>query len=244
MGQTIKGYSTEIQKFVGNVNFKDLQNKMQQVGTLAEETGKKIGSVKYDNKSIEDYIKAYNENMDLHPRMKMANKMQLSKEKIGNQDFYMKAHVDASEAKREIKSFRRTIEQEPTTNNGFSSFFDVIKSKIAQIKPEIQKMEASFKKIKPSISSIGNIFKGLPKITQNITNNIKGMGTGLKQGLGHVLKYAGALLSLRGIYSTLSSCAQSWLSSQNAGAQQLSANIDYMKYAMRKCISSSYSICD
>jgi phage-related protein len=72
----------------------------------------------------------------------------------------------------------------------------------------------------------------LPKLTQNITNNIKGMGTGVRNGLGHVLKYAGALVSLRSIYSTLSSCAQSWLSSQNAGAKQLSTNIDYMKYAM------------
>lgn len=46
------------------------------------------------------------------------------------------------------------------------------------------------------------------------------------------MKYAGALFSLRSIYSTLSSSASSWLSSQNAQAQQLSANIDYMKYAM------------
>lgn len=72
----------------------------------------------------------------------------------------------------------------------------------------------------------------MPKLTQNITNNIKAMGKGLKQGLGHILKYAGALFSLQSIYSILSGCAQSWLSSQNSGAQQLSANIEYMKYAM------------
>ena len=55
------------------------------------------------------------------------------------------------------------------------------------------------------------------------------MGTGFKQGLSHVLKYAGALFSLQSIYSTLSGSANSWLSSQNAGAQQLQANIDYLK---------------
>ena len=86
--------------------------------------------------------------------------------------------------------------------------------------------------VKPSISNIKDSFKGLPKITQNITNNIKGMGIGVKNGLGHILKYAMALFSLRSVYSVLSSCAQSWLSSQNAGAKQLSANINYMKYAM------------
>lgn len=58
------------------------------------------------------------------------------------------------------------------------------------------------------------------------------MGSGMKSGLKSVLKYAGALFSLRTIYSTLSSSASSWLSSSNEQAQQLSANIDYMKYAM------------
>ena len=36
-------------------------------------------------------------------------------------------------------------------------------------------------------------------------------------------------ISLQTIYSTLSNSANSWLSSQNAGAQQLQANIDYLK---------------
>lgn len=133
-----------------------------------------------------------------------------------------------SEAKTKMTELGQQTSQTATTQNKLSSFFSAFKQKIEQVKP--------------SISSIGNVFKGLPKITQNITNNIKGMGKGLKQGLGHVLKYAGALLSLRSIYSTLSGCAQSWLSSQNAGAKQLSANIDYMKYAMRKCICSCNSM--
>ena len=46
-----------------------------------------------------------------------------------------------------------------------------------------------------------------------------------------------ALFSLRGIYSVLSNCANSWLSSQNAGAKQLSANIEYMKYAMGSALA-------
>ena len=69
-------------------------------------------------------------------------------------------------------------------------------------------------------------------ITIKIRNQIQQWGSGIKQGLGHILKYAGALLSLRGIYSILSSSAKSWLSSQNTQAKQLSANIEYMKYAM------------
>lgn len=83
-----------------------------------------------------------------------------------------------------------------------------------------------------TISKLKNNLSKMPPITQKITNNIKQMGTGFKSGLKHILKYAMALFSLRGIYSVLSNSASSWLSSQNVGAKQLTANIEYMKYAM------------
>jgi phage-related protein len=123
-----------------------------------------------------------------------------------------------SEAKNKMTQLKQEINQTAISQGKLTSFFSGFKQKIDQVKPSISKMK--------------NSFKGLPKITQNITNNIKGMGTGLKNGLGHVLKYAMALFSLRGIYSILSGCANAWLSSQNAGARQLSENINYMKYAM------------
>lgn len=122
------------------------------------------------------------------------------------------------EAKSKMSQLEQETNKTSTTQNKLSSFFGTFKKKIEQTKP--------------SITSMKNSFSGMPKVTQNITNNIKNIGNGLKNGLGNILKYTGALLSLRGIYFTLSSCAQSWLSSQNAGAKQLSANIDYMKYAM------------
>ena len=123
-----------------------------------------------------------------------------------------------SEAKSKMAQLNQETNKTAITQNKLSSFFGAFKQKIEQAKP--------------SISNIKNSFKGLPKLTQNITNNIKGMGTGVKNGLGNILKYAMALFSLRSVYSVLSSCAQSWLSSQNAGAKQLSTNINYMKYAM------------
>ena len=59
----------------------------------------------------------------------------------------------------------------------------------------------------------------------------------MKSGFKHVLKYAAALLSIRGIYGLLRNAASAWLSSQNEGAQQLSANIEYMKYAMGSALA-------
>lgn len=128
-----------------------------------------------------------------------------------------------SEAKSKMAQLAQQTSQTATTQSKLSSFFSIFKQKVEQAKP--------------SISNIKNSFKDLPQITQKITNNIKGMGKGLKNGLAHVLKYAGALFSLRGIYSVLSNSASSWLSSQNTGAKQLSANIDYMKYAMGSALA-------
>ena len=42
---------------------------------------------------------------------------------------------------------------------------------------------------------------------------------------------------MQGIYSALSGCASKWLSSQNAGAKQLSANINYMKNSLGSALA-------
>lgn len=120
--------------------------------------------------------------------------------------------------KLKMSQLKQEINQTATTQNKLGSFFSVFKQKTEQVKNNMSNMK--------------NSFKGLSKVTQNIYNYIKGMGVGLKSGLGNVLKYATALFSLRSIYSALSGSANAWLSSQNAQAKQLSANVEYMKYAM------------
>ena len=82
-------------------------------------------------------------------------------------------------------------------------------------------------------------FKVIPNIIQNIISGIKGMGKHLKNALGHVLKHVSSIISLHSIYNVLSASAQSWLSSMDTGAKQLSTNIEYMKLSMRKHISSN-----
>lgn len=124
-----------------------------------------------------------------------------------------------SEAKSKMAQLKQETNRTATTQNKLSSFFSAFKQKIEQVKP--------------SISNIRNNFKGLSKLTQNITK----MGTGFKNGLGQVLKYAGALFGITKVYQVLRECASAWLSSQNAGAKQLSANIDYMKYAMGSALA-------
>ncbi len=133
------------------------------------------------------------------------------------------------QAKQNYKNIGTEVEQTKSKQSIFSSIAG--------------KTNSIFKTIKSQIGGAKSSFNGLPNITAKVTANIKQMSAGMKQGLGHILKYAGALFSLRGIYSILSGSASAWLSSQNASAQQLNTNINYMKYAMRKRFSSSNSVC-
>lgn len=111
----------------------------------------------------------------------------------------------------EVELEKLNAKKEKIESEGKGSFFRSLLSGITKSKAGLHQMSG---------------------VTVKIKNQIKQMGSSSRNGLGHILKYAGALLSLRGIYSVLSNSARSWLSSQNAGAQQLSANIEYMKYAM------------
>lgn len=158
-----------------------------------------------------------------------ANYMELVKQsdKLNNEVIKYNSLLDS--AKSKVKELGGETSKTVNSQNKSNNFASLLKSKISQATSSTKGLKGTFNQI--------------PKITQKITNNIKGMGKGLKQGVGHILKYATALFSLRGIYSILSSSASSWLSSQNLQAKQLSANIEYMKYAMRECICPNYRVC-
>jgi hypothetical protein len=85
-----------------------------------------------------------------------------------------------------------------------------------------------FSKIKSIASIIPTLGKGISKVFDNskITSAIKKM-----------LKYATALFSIRGAYALLNSAANKWLSSSSLAAQQLSANMDYLKYSMGSALA-------
>lgn len=124
--------------------------------------------------------------------------------------------IDISKTK--MNQLGKETTQTGASQNKLTNFFNKFKEKATQAKAEVQ--------------SIRNVFSKMSNVTNTITNGIKKIGLGIKNGLGSAVKYVRSFLSLKNIYSILSSSAQSWLSSQNSGAQQLSANIEYMKYAM------------
>lgn len=128
-------------------------------------------------------------------------------------------------AKAKMSELGEQTEQTAITQNKLINLFRVLKPVLSKVTNECQKLGKNF-------LSLINPLNYVKKIIESITNRLKGSENSVKYGLKNVLKYVAALVSLRSIYSTLSNSASSWLSSQNAGAKQLSANIEYMKYAM------------
>lgn len=95
-------------------------------------------------------------------------------------------------------------------------------------KKQITQTEKKIDSLKTKIGRIRDISSKISEGFSKSLSPIKGMG----KGMISIIKHIGSFLSLENIYSKLKSSADAWLSSQNSEAQQLSANIDYMKTAM------------
>lgn len=111
------------------------------------------------------------------------------------------------------------------------------KQKVNELKKNLKetsanKLNNSIQQVKKSITASGSSSKKISNGLNSAKNMASKMGGSLKMGLGQILKILGALFGLQTIYSTLTNVANTWLSSQNSQAKQLSANIDYMKYAL------------
>lgn len=122
--------------------------------------------------------------------------------------------VDTEPAKKELTSLKVYMDElKQSTNSGNEL------SKTAQ-------------QIKSNLTGAGNSAKKMSvglNTAKNVANRVSAK---LKVGLGQIMKIAGSLIGLRAIYSGLQSVTNSWLSSQDAQAKQLSANIEYMKFAL------------
>lgn len=239
----MKGVSNKVQKAVqlvknkvNNLN-KSSKNNEIKINVNNKEASKQITQLEKEIDSLQKKITARQVKLDIiNPQIdKIINdtRDEVTPEGVPKNNKSMDSVVDnALSSNKNFTSLSAQAQKLYIDIETYNNQLNEAKSKISQLKQEINKSSSSQNKL----TSFFNIFKKkleqTPKITQSITNNIKNMQLGLKSGLKHILRYAMALFSLRGIYSVLSNSARAWLSSQNSGAQQLSANIEYMKYAM------------
>lgn len=259
------------QKSMNQIDMKSVSNKIQKAVQIVKNkiTSLKKASknneikIKVNNKEAEKQISQLEKQIDSLQKKINARQMKLDivnpqidkmvtdtrnsvvPDGISKNDKSMDNVVNnALASNKDFTSLNNQAQKLYTEIEAYNKQLSEAKTKMSQLKQETMQAVSSQNKLNVAVSSLKNNFNQIPKITQKVTNNIKSMGSGLKLGLKHVLKYAAALFSLRSIYSVLSNSARSWLSSQNAGAQQLSANIEYMKYAMRKRFCASYRVCN
>lgn len=243
--------SSENNEIAIKVNNKDAQKQISQIEKEIDSLQKKITSrqLKLDitNNALD---KIRNDtNQSVIKEMPEAGNKQIKQEtyqKLDNNVNYQGLVKQSDKLNSEIEKYNELLSsakfkmaelgqqtsQTSTTQNKLSSFFGALKPVISKVTKECQKISKSF-------FNLINPLNYIKKIVGGISNKLKGTGTTVKQGIGHILKYAMTLFSLRSVYSLLSSCAQSWLSSQNAGAKQLSANIEYMKNSLGSALASA-----
>ena len=114
----------------------------------------------------------------------------------------------------------------------------------SQAREKVSSLTSAFSRVGGAVSSvsgkIGKMINFFSKGTKKIKDGFDSIthksnkffdGNSITSGLKKLMKYAFALFSIRGTYALLNSAANRWLSSSSAAAQQLSANIDYLKFA-------------
>ena len=119
-----------------------------------------------------------------------------------------------------------------------------ISSYTSQAREKVSSLVSAFSRVGGAVSSvsgkIGKMINFFSKGTKKIKDGFDSIthksnkffdGNSVTSGLKKLMKYAFALFSIRGTYALLNSAANRWLSSSSAAAQQLSANIDYLKFA-------------
>ncbi len=233
--------SSENNEIAIKVNNKDAQKQISQLQKQIDSLQEKINARRIKLDIITPKLdKIANEPMNkVNPGRLENNKQYINlsdKEQIATKEIAYYSQ-QLTEAKNKMAQLKLQTEQTSTTQSKLGVFFSALKSKIEPVKAVVGKIGTAFKNVGSSIARCLNPMNLIRKAAEKISNRTKNIGTGIKSGIGTVLKYAAALFSLRSIYSTLSSCAQSWLSSQNAEAKQLSANIEYMKYAVGSALA-------
>ena len=222
-----------VEKYQGQLD--QLKEKLRQVyadmDTIQANTWKQYTpeGVKLGNKAIEPTVNnALEDNKQYQGLSREASKLEQQITSLNSK---------LNTTKQEYSQIASQIQEASAEQGIWGNAVNKVRSIIDNVKKNIKGAKDNFEGMSTITEKVRSGCSQILSVTTKVTSRIKQMGTGFKQGLTHVLKYAGALFSLQSIYSGLSNIANTWLSSQNAGAQQLSANIEYMKYAMGSALA-------
>lgn len=156
---------------------------------------------------------------------------------LGDNKQYQSLSREATKLEQQITSLNSKLNSTKQEYNQISGKIQEASKNQSIWSKAVSKVKSGIGSVGSGVSQIKESFNNMPSITGKINTRITQMGKGMKQGLGHIFKYAAALISLESIYGALSGVANAWLNSQNQAAQQLNANIEYMKYAMGSALA-------
>ena len=122
------------------------------------------------------------------------------------------------------------------TRDKLGNSIDKVNSKIDKETATQKRLNIRLKEQRLQYEKLKATKQKLESKRMGIGDDISKMNSGLKDGIKTLSKYALALFGIRTIYSALSSAANSWLSSGDNKAKELSANIEYMKWAIGKSL--------
>lgn len=222
-----------VQKYQGQLE--QAKEKLRQVyaemDNIQANTWKKYTpeGIELGNKAIEPTV-----NNDLSGNKQYQN---LSKDASKLEGQIASLNSKLNTTKQEYGQISVQIQQTTAKQSTWNNIVNKVKATIAGIKKNTSNTGSAFQTVATISEKVKNGCSQILKITGRVVTKIRQIGTGFKQGLIHILKYAGALFSLQTIYSALSNSANAWLSSQNSAAQQLNANIEYMKYSMGSALA-------
>lgn len=222
-----------VEKYQGQLN--QVKEKLREVSAqmdiIQTDTWKQFTpeGVELGNKAIEPLVNnALEDNKQYQGLSKEATKLEQQITSLNSK---------LNTTKQEYNQIAGQVQEVSSKQSMWGNAVSKVRNIVDNVKKNIKGVEDNFEGVSAITEKVKNGCSQILSVTAKITTRIKQMGTGFRKGLVHILKYAGALFSLQSIYSGLSNIANSWLSSQNAGAQQLSANIEYMKYAMGSALA-------
>lgn len=231
-GQAVERYKKQLEQANEKLRqvYAQMDNKVEQAWQSAMPEGLDKNNPQAE-KAIEPVVNnALSNDKDYQSLLSQENKLNAKIEEL---------NLKINEAKSNYANLGSQIQQvensQDALNNNASKFGQMISKSKTQLKGMMQNFKTN------GVQQFKNAIAGIPNALKKVhgaLSTLKGKAqeafsnNRIKLGIGQVFKYAGALFSLRSIYNALSSSASSWLSSQNAQAKQLSANIEYMKYAV------------
>lgn len=134
---------------------------------------------------------------------------------------YQKLIQKASQLEKEATSYNAKIQESHKKQEMLNLSLDEAKNKQKAVNKEISETKE--------------------RIRRNAELN-ESMNASIKKGVGNILKYAAALLSIRGIYGILKSSMSAWLNSNSQRSKTIKSRYRLHEICNRKCVVSSVKL--